>query len=197
MKKNIIITFLTLYSVFGYSQNKEEILQKLAKNSCDCVNKKNSPQITDIDFGICIIESLSTLNEKEQKVIGYNPKDGVKAIEKLTEPIGIQLALTCPQVLTQIKDKKGKSLMDDDLTSHSGIVEEIIVGDFKKIRLKSDKNEVLEFLWLFKFSNDSVLLNNKVIKGDKVEITYTIENLFDAKTNTYKSFNIIKEIKFL
>jgi hypothetical protein len=50
---------------------------------------------------------------------------------------------------------------------------------------------------LFSFEGDSLLIKNKIAKGDKIEIEYAELEFFDAKSKTYKVYNEISNLKLL
>lgn len=199
MKKNIFIAFLSLFTLLSFSQKKEDIYKKIANSCCERLNEKKSSKLTELDLGFAILQVLGDLNEKEKNIIGFNSSKAEESLEKIGEPIGIQMAMACPSIFASLVDENGKNLLEESSNGNSlrGTIEELVSNDFKKIKLKNDKGEIIEFLWLSAFSTDSILVNNKVVKGDKVEINFNEENFFDPKSNSYKKYNVIKGIKFL
>ncbi|MFC7774924.1 hypothetical protein [Flavobacterium sp. GCM10027622] len=197
--RKILFLLAVMGSVTVSAQKKDAIYKKLAEKTCDCSIKKG-PNIGDMELGLCIFEAVGTLDEKEQKIMGINPNKKMESIEKIAEGVGIEMALTCPQVFKNMKDDEGKPLFEDGGASTftaSGVIEDVVANEFKTIKLKDESNMSRDFIWLTQFEGDSLLLKNKVAKGDKVEISFAEETFFDNKTNTYRVFYTIRGIKLL
>ena len=58
-------------------------------------------------MGLCIFESLNVISEKERKIIGYNPDKKAASLERVAENIGVEMALLCPNVFTNIISEDG------------------------------------------------------------------------------------------
>ncbi|MCL9804185.1 hypothetical protein NAT51_01520 [Flavobacterium amniphilum] len=201
MKKIVLGVLVIFMSTTVSAQKKEAIYKKLAEKSCDCAMKKGAPNIGEAELGLCLFEAINTLDAKEMKVLGVNKDNIMESLETIAEPIGIQMALTCPKVFEGMMAKDEAALQNGgaakETFTNSGVVEGLTVNEFKSIKIKDASNTVQEFIWLTQFEGDSLLINGKVVKGDKIEVVFTEEQFFDAKTNAYKAFNIIKSIKLL
>lgn len=200
MKKSILLTAMLIASAGVSAQKKEAIYKKLAEKSCDCSMKKGAPNIGEVELGLCLLEAVNTLDAKEQKIMGINPNKKMESIEKLAEGIGVEMALTCPQVFQNMKDDNGEALFqngDAASLTNSGVVEDIISNEFRIIRIKDESGASQEFIWLTQFESDSLLLKGKVVKGDKVEVAFTEQQFYDLKSNAYRAYKVIKAIKLL
>lgn len=200
MKKIVFTVLVTLMSLHGSAQKKEVIYKKLGDKTCECAMRKGAPNIGDVELGLCILEAVNSLDAKEQKTMGIDPNKKMESIEKIAEGVGIEMAMTCPQVFQNMKDDDGTPLFENGNTNTfttSGSIEEITSGEFKTIKLKDESGMIREFLWLRQFEGDSLLIKNKIAKGDKVEIVFFEETFIDVKSNTYRAFNTIKGIKLL
>jgi len=194
---NKFLTLVFLLPLLTIAQKKEAVYKKLANVTCECAGKKDPATITETDLGICIFESLDKLNDKEKKVIGYNPDKKMETISVVAESVGIEMAITCPQVFSKLNSTEEPPLVEmDDLTA-IGTLESITSNEFKMIHLLDESNEPKQFIWLFSFEGDALFIKNKVVKGDKLEIHYREQEIFDPKTNSYRKYNEITEIKLL
>ncbi len=180
------------------AQKKEVVYKKLANVTCECASKKDPNEITETDLGICIFESLDKLNEKERKIIGYNPDKKMETIEKVAESVGIEMAVICPKVFTKLgEDEEEAAVEEVEDTFVTGTLESISSNEFKTLHVIDENNAKRAFIWLFSFDGDMLFIKNKVVKGDKLEVHYREQEFFDPKSNSYQKYNEITEIKLL
>lgn len=201
MKKITLLLLVVSFSVFG--QKKEAVYKKLATLTCDCASNKESSKLTEMDLGICIFEALDKLDAKEKKAIDFSPEKKTENLETIAENIGLEMALKCPSIFAQLKnfgqDNEQPFVETSSVAPFSeiGVITEIAGTDFKIIRMKTTSELSKEFIWLDSFEGDVLLLKNKIVKGDQVEIHYSEQEFFDAKSASYKKFNKITAIKLM
>lgn len=199
MKKIIL---LLLFPVVMMAQKKEAVYKKLAALTCECSTNKGTEKLSETDLGLCIFEALNMLNEKERKVIGYNPDKKSAAIEKIAENVGVEMALICPKVFSNILSDDEAVVAEEVVeeiieSSHKGTFETMTAVEFNTITITDETNTKREFIWLFSFEGDALLIKGKIVKGDKIEVFYREQEFFDPKTKTYKIYNEITEVKLL
>lgn len=199
MKKIIL---LLLFPIVMMAQKKEAVYKKLAALTCECSTNKGTEKLSETDLGLCIFEALNMLNEKERKVIGYNPDKKSAAIEKIAENVGVEMALICPKVFSNILSDDEAVVAEEVVeeiieSSHKGTFETMTAVEFNTITITDEANTKREFIWLFSFEGDALLIKGKIVKGDKIEVFYREQEFFDPKTKTYKIYNEITEVKLL
>jgi len=181
------------------AQKREAIFKKLAVNTCDCVSAKK--EITDVNLGVCIFESIDQLSNKERRSIDINPDDKMASIQKIAESVGMEMALVCPDVFAQIAKDKTENIAateSDELDLfYTGTFDSMSTMEFNTIILLDEKNEKQQFVWLFPFEGDNLFIKNKIVKGDKLEIHYRQQEFYDPKLSQYRIYNEIASIKFL
>lgn len=198
MKKLLL---LLLFPVVMMAQKKEAVYKKLAAFTCECATNKGTEKLTETELGFCIFESLGMLDEKERKIIGYNPDKKSASLERIAENVGVEMALLCPKVFANILGEESEYVVEETeeiiASSHKGTFESMTAGEFNTIVITDESNTKRAFIWLFSFEGDSLFIKDKIVKGDKVEIFYTEQQFFDPKTKTYKIYNEITEVKLL
>ncbi len=200
MKKIIL---LLLFPVVMMAQKKEAVYKKLAALTCECSTNKGAEKLSETDLGLCIFEALNMLNDKEKKVIGYNPDKKSANIEKIAENVGVEMALICPKVFSNIlAEEEGvvsEEVVEEEIieSSHKGTFEAMTAVEFNTIIITDETNTKREFIWLFSFEGDALLIKGKIVKGDKIEVFYREQEFFDPKSKTYKIYNEITEVKLL
>jgi hypothetical protein len=197
MKKLLV---LLLFPILVMAQKKEDVYKKVAALTCECSTNKGTDKLTETDLGLCIFEALGMLSDKEKKIINYNPESKSKAIEKIAENVGVEMALICPKVFSKLMDDDQvveKVVEEVISSSYKGTFDSIVSNGFNIITIIDESNTKREFIWLFSFEGDAMFIKGKIVKGDKIEIFYTEQSFFDPKTKTYKIYNEISEIKLL
>ena len=184
------------------AQKKEAVYKKLAALTCECSTNKGAEKLSETDLGLCIFEALNMLNDKEKKVIGYNPDKKSANIEKIAENVGVEMALICPKVFSNILSEDQEvveEVVEEEIieSSHKGTFETMSAVEFNTITITDETNTKREFIWLFSFEGDALLIKGKIVKGDKIEVFYREQEFFDPKTKAYKIYNEITEVKLL
>lgn len=200
MKKLLL---LLLFTVTMTAQKKEAVYKKLAALTCECATNKGTEKLTETELGLCIFQSLAMLDEKERKIIGYNPDRKSTSLDRIAENVGVEMALLCPKVFLNMLNEESAGLIAEDevveviASSHKGSFESITSAEFNTITITDESNTKREFIWLFSFVGDSLFIKDKIVKGDKIEVFYTEQQFFDPKTKTYKIYNEITQVKLL
>jgi hypothetical protein len=204
MKKIIFLLFIA--SSLVTAQKKEVVYKKLANLSCECVTAKGDVKITELELGLCLYEALGNLTEKEAKTVGYNPDKKLASVEKIAENVGIEMAFICPKVFNNIEGYESETVeevtavaFDDEViqSSYKGTFELIKAQEFNTIIIIDESNSPRSFIWLYPFEGDKLFINNKIVKGDKIEVFYTEQKYYDAASKTYKIFNEITKVNLL
>lgn len=199
MKKMLL---LLVFPMLLVAQKKEGVYKKLAALTCECSSNKGTEKLTETDLGLCIFEALNTLNEKERKIIGYNPDKKSATIEKIAESVGVEMVLICPKVFSNILSEEDEVTTEDAQaevieSSHKGTFDTLVSNEFNTVTIIDETNTKREFIWLFPYEGDALFIKEKIVKGDKIEVFYREQEFYDPKTKTYKIYNEITEVKLL
>jgi hypothetical protein len=195
------IIFLVLFPVLVFAQKKEVIYKKLANFSCECANKIEKP--TEMQLGVCLFSSMDKLSEKEKKAIGFNADNKADIETGIYENIGVEMALICPDIFVDksapIADEEYEAVADSaaveaPATYVTGVFESMESKEFNTITITNEENVKQSFIWLFPFDGDSLFIKNKIVKGDKISISFTEQQFFDPKSKSYTTYNEITSI---
>lgn len=194
MKKLSLALFL--FSMYSVAQKKDVVFKKVATLTCECTSAKKTENLSDTDFGFCLLGSLGKLTPKEQKIIGYGTGDKSEISDEIAESIGIEMALICPEIFSKMESDEEEVEAESDLV-FTGTFETTITNEFNTIKATDENKVTKDFIWLFPFDGDALLIKKKIIAGDKIEIRYREQSFFDPKTNEYRNYLEILEIKLL
>jgi len=198
--KKIFLLVVLCCNIAAYSQ---DVLDVIAKETCECLTAKKtkSPDLSAADFktevGVCMIKSYSDhLSEfKASEKVNFSDKEGMT---KLGESVGIKMLQTCPNMIIELGRNANKDELEIEDTvdpTLSGEVVDIKWEQFITLQLKDQTGRNYNFLLLDTFDTASLLTNNELKKKDKLTVSYTEIELFDAKAKEFKYFKILTKIE--
>ena len=193
--KKIIFISIFLISIISHSQTKEELLDLVANETCECINMDELDNLSNAELemklGLCMMESYSKRSEKF-KDFGIG-NGSVESAEELGELVGMKMAFICPKVFSSFIENEDLEELEK---SHTGIIKSISGNDFNYVYLEDENNKTHKFLWLRNFEGSSGLMINSKIKS-KVVVYYINIECFIPKMNDYYSLKEITKIEFL
>ena len=194
---------MLLFPFFLLGQKKEAVYKKLANLACDCTKEKSKiKKLTKYDLGICLFDALDQLNEKERKIISYNPDNKMETVKSIAIGTGVEMGIICPDFIKTSEEEEEPPVMIDStqavaINTIKGTIDSMVSNGLKFIYIIDDNHLKKEFLWLDAFEGDSLFIKGKAAIGDTIEIEYIETNYFDPKENTYRKYNVISSIKLL
>lgn len=185
-------------------EQKDALLQTIANESCDCINKKQIDFATvqqaqlEMEFGFCILESYSKNKKEADKVLNLTFSDE-QSMEALGADVAIKMMGVCPDFMTKVAGVYASSEFEaakDDIII-VGYVTNIQESLFNIVEVKDTDNRLQKLLWLEYFEGDNLLYDLNKLKKNKVKITCYEYEMFDPKIKDYRNFKIIKKMTIL
>lgn len=113
-----IFILLLLFSQISFAQKRDEIISKIAEETCTCVEKKkvldNSKSYNQlkVNSGLCILESYQNLSSNLKSKLNFDFKnsDDMKAFGV---EVGLKMVKICPDFIYGIGEEK-KSFDKED-----------------------------------------------------------------------------------
>lgn len=195
MKKNILLVSAFFLTISAFAQ--DDVYKTIAKETCDCIAKKNydyntvNKQEVEMALGLCMLESAQKNN------LELDMGD-TETMTKLGQKVGLLMAAVCPAVFQVFAKKNTEAVEEiveeeDDIEyfSATGKVKAIEEKDFVYIILKEDTGKEHKFIWLYYFSGSDDFKNDpKKLIGKNITITYTQLEVFQPKTKVYYNLSI-------
>lgn len=208
--KNFFYLIVFFISGTAYSQ---EPLDKVAKETCSCVEKKNldftkdsNIQAVQMALGLCIVESFSANQSKFSKK-ELAEFEGAEGMRKLGEKVAMKMVSYCPDIIMAmgrkyLDDKEGNSgdevIQGDPIEADptiEGTITAIEKNQFVTIKVKDKNSRVHSFLLLDYFDTASLYTENKIKVGDTLTVGYSEIELYDTASNDFKYFKIISSLE--
>ena len=199
--KSLLLLVLTVISFEGFSQT-DEVYKTIAKETCECIGKKNydysKADRADVEMtlGLCMLESA------QKNKVSVDISD-TEAMTALGEKIGLLMVSVCPDVFKVFMNKEEPEEqveeIEEDETEYftvAGTIKSIEEKDFFYINLKDESGKDYKFIWLYYFQgSDDFKEDPKKLIGKKVEITYILLEALHPKSKVYYNLNIISGLQ--
>jgi len=180
----------------------QDYMSIITNESCEClseIKETNDKERFNMQLGLCIIEAASPYKAQ----LKADHKIDLDKIEtngkKLGELIGFRMASVCPdQILRATQGEVQEEEIDNEFYYTTGSVVKIEKEQFVIISIKDDTGKTSKYYWLTYVASEIDLPNEyNSLVGKNIEVYYTIDDLFDARIDEYKSFNVIEEINLI
>lgn len=199
MKHRILTLILLTVSTFAFSQ---DYMDKIALESCECINKVDNSIETDrmtMELGLCMINAATPYKKQLKKDYKIDLNKIDEHGEELGQIIGLRMASVCPETLLRMADIDEETDVDENnAVNFEGQVTSIDDSKFIVFSVKDELGKISKFYW-FTFIESNIELSNKykTLKDKDIQITYNVQDFFDARINEYRSFNIIKSLNVI
>jgi hypothetical protein len=209
MKKIILLASLFVVLISNAQTAKDTLLNKMSKEACVEMDKKDVSNITaenaQSEIGMLLMPVIMNhSSEIESLYGGVNDMDGM---QKLMMDLGMKLSLKCPKFMEismkiaggMPEKKKSKSPEKiEEIKEGDNITATLISitpGDITTLNIKDTKGKMLKIYWLEYFENaDLFKANPKRYLTKKVIINYIEKSIYDAAKKDYKTIKVITGI---
>jgi hypothetical protein len=213
MKKFLLL--LLAIGQFAFSQNltKEKLKEKLGKELCeDIKDKKFTSQNFEMVLGLSMMKVIKNNKADVEKHYGTDLYGEGGVLEKIGEDLGEQMVTICPDTFEKIYgtgaldkyiDEAAEEMAADTVAYAEEAYEEPNISGkfvtskletFQTISVKQDNGSVSNFVMLYEFEGDDLVLQNKLKTNDKLTVYYFEDTLYDPKQKKFIKYNIISEI---
>jgi hypothetical protein len=194
--------FITLLIIFSTSSIfAQDYLTKITYQSCECLSSIEDTTDKDqfnLELGLCIIDASMPYKKELKKDHDIDLENINEDGTRLGELIGLKMAGICPEEILKVANG-GDDENYDDLSSYiSGTVTKIEKEQFVVLSIKDDSGKTTKFYWIYYIdSNVDLETEYTSLVGKKVDLYYYESDLFDARIDEYKPFNIIEELDII
>lgn len=199
----ILLTFLGVNDglIAQDEDKKEELLDVISMETCDCINKKNidfaeiERTKLELEFGFCVMESYAKRKNDAEKYLGVTLSDEA-SLEKLGEDIAFKMMNNCPDIILALAGQYVEDELEEIEESMTmiGDVVGLTSSQFNILSVKDKDNRTQKFLWLEYFEGEELLKDIAKLKKETVKVSFFNLELFDPKINEYRNFKVINSI---
>lgn len=209
MKKNLLLLVVLLcgFTIKAQNISKEEALELMANDTCECIKKKeidpsDSMDIKQMELGICLIASFNKHKSKSK----FFADKGLENMEEVGEMVGMTMSTICLSDFLSIfsTDEIADLSQEDDIntsksSSNKSAIEVELSGLYNDalsyIITKDSYNKQHIFLIKDDFEGYDLLKTKNV--GQSYRIHFKEESYFDLSERNYVIKKIITKVEAL
>ncbi|WCM43038.1 hypothetical protein MG290_05030 [Flavobacterium sp. CBA20B-1] len=196
MNKFLIIFFLISNLASAQKLSKIDLLSTIADDICKEVNNDKVEIKSEFTMGVYMLKSVNKHREDITHYYGndYFGDEGV--MQTMGEDIGVYLALKCPEIFEHfVYEEEAEIFESIETKTVTGSIHKINDERFITFVVQEESGKKHEFILLYDFET-AYLLTDKLVKvKDKVEISYYVGELYDAKVGKFVNYNIVSYIQ--
>lgn len=204
MKKTAyLFALLVLISFVSNAQN--DVFDKIADRTCDCISKKDFKKIkkeeVTTEAGLCILSAYSELESEVPKKSRINFKDE-KSLEQLGIQVGLKMATKCPDALrimsgdidptASATSGDSNAKMENEI---SGTIKSAKTDTYQTLTIHDSDGRNTSLLWISYFPGSDKLIEIKEnLVGKMVSVKFVSQEIYYPATNTYLTQKVITSI---
>ena len=209
-----VVLFFNAFVAQG--QTKEQVKEKIAASSCDCLNKKiaarpaGSAELGKAEANQMLMQCMMAAAGKEVKGLqaAYGPTafSNKDAMRQMGTEVGGQLAQTCPSFMTlsmalaQADEPAASPAATNSTTTGQtlGQLGKLGTGTYGLLEIQTSKTAKEEFAWLHRFAQaDELLPQLAKLQGRQVRVSWQEVDVFQPATKDYRKLREITGIDLL
>lgn len=210
MKKIIItlVAILGLNLIYAQNRSKEEVLELMAQDTCECISKKKINPNDSMDdkqmaLGLCLVSSYNEHKSKSR----YFSKQKSTNFEKIGEEVGMVMATICvddfmsifstEELIDIVDDDDDMSYVDEESSNLSIEVELVSMNNdaISYIQTKDDFDKNHTFLITQEFEGYELLKKSSF--GKSFIVSFREAEFFDLSEKQYIIKKVITKIEEL
>lgn len=198
------ILFIALLSLLTLPIQSQEIIDKMAKLTCECMEEegfdnKSQQEVTNIMSNCLTQHLLSNIAEIQTQLdVEITDQEAMRAVG---EKIGTKMAGICPAAVIALAgglEGLEEEPTTDDENSFAGKITSIDGTEFTSIKIINESGTLHTFIWLGSFDGDEVLLELKEEAiGQKVIINFEELEVYDHKMGKYIPKKFVTGLNFV
>ncbi len=173
---------------------------------CSCVKEVNttgkSQKQLELQLGVCMLKSAQPFHREIKRDYNIDVRSDInneQKMEELGSHFGMIMVTGCPEVLEKFM---GPSFFDDSSGDQSemqminGRITKIEKQDFIVFSIAGDNRVLTKLYWISRVDSDIDLPNDfQSLLNKRVTVSYVSTEIFDQRTQQYKSVNVIASLQ--
>ena len=204
--KEFRMFFLIAFLLPALSLSGQEVIDKLAKDACDCMSEKDlsgkSTEEVQMEVSMCLMQKMGAYQSQLQEQLKVDMSDQA-AMQELAQKIGLKMAAICPETMMKMATMQSAATPApapgaEQVSRIEGTIVGVEGEEFITLVLKEGSGRTQKFLWLRYFEgSDALLADPKSAVGKKVQLSYAPIECYSPKLNEYYQRNEIKSLKVI
>ena len=213
MKKIItlsILCFTIMVSAQG-EDSKDQLLEDVTKDTCECIAEKNkegiSPEDLEMQLGLCLINSYGKFKKRIDKHLDVS-LNNPESLEKFGQEVGLKMLTVCPDTFMSFAGELIEEEMNNDsdgdyviqkessnLKVVSGNVVNLKKDQFNIINFKATNKRMYKLLWMEYFEGQELLGELRKLKNKELKVSYENKEMYDPELKDYRMYKVVRKIE--
>ncbi|WKW46819.1 hypothetical protein P3875_01720 [Myroides sp. JBRI-B21084] len=196
MKKSLFFLFFISQIAAAQKLSKIDLLSAVADNICSEVIEKKVEIKSEFTMGVYMLKAVNLYKDDIEHYYGKNYVANKEVMHTMGEEIGMYLGLKCPEIFEYFAlNQEDETFEETAYLQVTGKFHKTIKNQFLSFVVKEDSGKTHEFLFLHSFDTSFLLTDNLLNANDKIEVTYYVSEIYDAKIGKFVNYNIVSYIE--
>lgn len=196
MNKILVVLFFVSNLVSAQKLSKIDLLDAVADDICKEIAEKKVEIKSEFTMGVYMLKALNKHREDIEHYYGKNYVANEPVMQSIGEDVGAYLGIKCPEIFEHFVYEEESEIFESiETKTVTGFIHKINDERFITFVVQEESGKKHEFILLYDFET-AYLLTDKLVKvKDKVEISYYVGELYDAKVGKFVNYNIVSYIQ--
>lgn len=196
MNKLLVVLFFVSNLASAQKLSKIDLLNAVADNICGEIAEKQVEIKSEFTMGVYMLKELNKHREDITHYYGENYVANEEVMQTIGEDIGAYLGLKCPEIFEHfVYEEEAESFESVEIKTVIGLIHKINNDRFITFIVQEESGKKHEFILLYDFETAYLLTDELVKVNDKVEISYYVAEIYNAKIGKFVNYNIVSYIQ--
>lgn len=196
MKKYLFILLLLSTKVSAQKLSKIDLLDAVADGICKEIAEKQVEIKSEFTMGVYMLKALNKHREDIEHYYGKNYVANEEVMQTIGEDVGAYLGVKCPEIFEHfVYEEEAGTFESVEIKTVEGSLTNIRKEQFLSFTVQENSGKKHDFILLYDFETAYLLTDSLLKIKDKVEISYYVSELYDAKIGKFVNYNIVSYIE--
>lgn len=196
MKKYLFLLLLLSTKVSAQKLSKIDLLDAVADGICKEIAEKQVEIKSEFTMGVYMLKALNKHREDIEHYYGKNYVANEEVMQTIGEDVGAYLGVKCPEIFEHfVYEDQAATFESVEIKTVEGSLTNIRKEQFLSFTVQEESGKKHDFILLYDFETAYLLTDSLLKIKDKVEISYYVSELYDAKIGKFVNYNIVSYIE--
>ncbi len=196
MNKLLVVLFFVSNLASAQKLSKIDLLDAVADGICKEIAEKQVEIKSEFTMGVYMLKALNKHREDIEHYYGKNYVANEEVMQTIGEDVGAYLGVKCPEIFEHfVYEEEAGTFESVEIKTVEGSLTNIRKEQFLSFTVQENSGKKHDFILLYDFETAYLLTDSLLKIKDKVEISYYVSELYDAKIGKFVNYNIVSYIE--
>lgn len=196
MNKLLVVLFFVSNLASAQKLSKIDLLDAVADGICKEIAEKQVEIKSEFTMGVYMLKALNKHREDIEHYYGKNYVANEEVMQTIGEDVGAYLGVKCPEIFEHfVYEEEAGTFESVQIKTVTGSIYKINDERFITFVVQEESGKKHDFILLYDFETAYLLTDSLLKIKDKVEISYYVSELYDAKIGKFVNYNIVSYIE--